>query len=115
MLSPNLDSSSAPEVLEVRKRVLKACLAVAIMAQLSERNVLSATNIISLFKKRHKIQLSPGTLYPVLYALERDGKIRRLPNRRKRLYGLTSKGKETIRNIRGNVGELHKMISELLK
>jgi DNA-binding PadR family transcriptional regulator len=84
------------------------------MSQLSERGVLSATNIISVFKKRYNIQLSAGTVYPVLYALEREGNIRRLPNRRKKFYVLTSKGEETIKNMRGNVGELNKMINELL-
>ena len=84
------------------------------MAQLSERGVLSATNIISIFKKRYDIQLSAGTVYPVLYVLEKDGNIKRLPNRRKKLYVLTSKGKKTIKNMRGNIGELKKMINDLL-
>jgi DNA-binding PadR family transcriptional regulator len=71
----------------------------AIMAKLSERKVLSATGIISVFKKRHNIRLSAGTVYPVLYALERNGNIRRLPNRRKKFYVLTSKGKEAMENF----------------
>jgi DNA-binding PadR family transcriptional regulator len=54
-------------------------------------------------------------VYPVLYALERDGNIKRLPNRRKKLYVLTNKGEETIKNMRGNIGELNKMIGELIK
>jgi DNA-binding PadR family transcriptional regulator len=99
---------------KVRKRILKACLSAAIMAQLSERRVLSATNLIEIFKRRYNIQLSAGTVYPVLYALEKDGKIARLPNRRKRFYVLTDKGKASIKNIRGNVEELHKMINEMV-
>jgi DNA-binding PadR family transcriptional regulator len=84
------------------------------MAQLSERTALSATNIISIFKKRYNIQLSAGTAYPVLYALEKDGNIQRLPNRRKKIYVLTNKGKAAIKDIRGNIEELHRMINELI-
>ena len=84
------------------------------MAELAERNVLSATNIILVFKKRYGIQLSSGTVYPVLEALERDGNIRRLPNRKKRLYVLTAMGKETIKNLQTNAGEIHKIINELI-
>ncbi|MBN1357397.1 helix-turn-helix transcriptional regulator [Candidatus Bathyarchaeota archaeon] len=81
---------------------------------MSERRFLSAPNIIEVFKKRYKIQLSAGTVYPVLYALEKDGKITRLPNRRKKFYVLTNEGKATINNIRENVEELHKIINELV-
>jgi DNA-binding PadR family transcriptional regulator len=115
MQPQNLDWASAEKVKrKVRKRVLMACLDVAIMAQLSERRVLSAANIILILEKRSNIQLSAGTVYPALYALERDGNIKRLPNRRKRLYVLTSKGEEIIKNMREDVGELNKIINELL-
>jgi DNA-binding PadR family transcriptional regulator len=99
---------------KTRKRVLTACLDVAIMVQLSER-VLSATNIIATFKKRCNIQLSAGTVYPVLYTLERNGNIKRLPNRRKKLYVLTRKGKETTKYLQAHIRELHIMIDELIR
>jgi DNA-binding PadR family transcriptional regulator len=99
----------------VRKRVLIACLDAAIMEQLSERRVLSATNIIAIFKKRFNIQLSPGTVYPVLYALEREGKIKRLPNRTKKLYVITNKGEISIKNLQANAGDIHMMIDGLIK
>jgi len=115
-LSDDVQSGAveSEDFVETRKRILRAVLAPAILAQLAERRFLSATNIILIFKKRCNIQLSAGTVYPVLYALERDGNIKRLPNRRKKLYVLTSKGKETIKNMRGNVEELNKVINELL-
>jgi len=99
---------------KIRKRVLTACLDVAIMAQLSERRFLSATNIISVFRKRYNIQLSAGTVYPVLYALERDGKIKRIPYyRAKRLFVLTSKGKEEIKYFQTNSYRLNELLEEI--
>lgn len=116
MLQTNQDSAPAQEVvLEVRKRVLKACLAPAILGLLSERNSISATNIIEVFKKCYDIALSSGTVYPVLDALEKKGDIKRLPHRIKRLYVLTNKGKATIENLQKNVGNLNNLVTELIK
>ena len=108
-------ASSDKDLLEVRKRLLKACLSVAIPALLMEIHVSSATNIITVIKKRYNIQLSPGTLYPVLHSLVRDEKIKRIPHRTRDLYLLTSKGKETIVALQENVGNLNKLLTHLIK
>jgi DNA-binding PadR family transcriptional regulator len=103
------------ELLRLRKKILKAVLAPAILAQLAKRNVLSATKIIKVLQKSCNIKLSPGTVYPVLDALEKDEKIKRLPRRINRLYVLTSKGRETIENIQENAENLTKLITGILK
>jgi DNA-binding PadR family transcriptional regulator len=115
-LSDNVQDGvvESEDVLSTRKRILKAVLAPAILAQLGKRNVLSATNIIDILQKSYNIKLSAGTVYPVLDALETDGKIKRLPRRIKKLYVLTSKGKENIKNLQENMGDLQKMLNELL-
>ncbi|HEX7079529.1 MAG TPA: PadR family transcriptional regulator [Gammaproteobacteria bacterium] len=50
---------------------------------------------------RGTFQINPGSLFPALYALERDGKVRceeRLSenNRRARYYALTSEGRKAL-------------------
>lgn len=50
---------------------------------------------------RGTFQINPGSLFPALYALERDGKLRceeRLSenNRQARYYSLTAKGRKTL-------------------
>lgn len=114
MIPKNSDWMSAQEVTQVRKRVLKACLAVAIMAQLSERSVLSATNIIAILQRNFNVKLSAGTVYPILDKLEKDGKIRRVPRRIKRLYVLTPKGKENIVNMQEKIEPIRGMVTELI-
>ena len=101
-------------VLELRKRLLKACLAPTILVLLMEKNVASATNIIAFLRKRYDIQLSAGTVYPVLYSLERDGKIRITYNRITRIYILTNKGRLLIENIQKESESLHTLITELI-
>ena len=59
---------------------------------------------------RHGYRLSPGTLYPILHGLERDGYLRSAEQRkgriRRRLYRTTSKGTQFLRDARGKVREL---------
>jgi len=102
------------ELSRLRKKILKAVLAPAILAQLAKRNVLSATKIIKVLQKSCNIKLSPGTVYPVLDALEKEEKIKKLPRRLTRVYVLTSKGKITVKKIELNAEELRKMINKLL-
>jgi DNA-binding PadR family transcriptional regulator len=60
--------------------------------------------------------LSPGTLYPTLHALERSGYLtsqRKLDRGRwRRYYALTSKGKETLRQVRIRLRELAEEVLE---
>ena len=64
---------------------------------------------------RHGYTLSPGTLYPMLHALERSGylksKRKRLGRTFRRLYRATALGREANRvakiQVRELIGELH--------
>lgn len=76
------------------------------MSMLSEKGYMSGTKIILVIWQRCAIKLSSGTVYPVLYKLEGEGKIKRLPKRRKRLYALTAQGKEILNAYRKNMVEI---------
>lgn len=116
MLRTDVGSEPAQDiVLETRKRILKALLPAAILELLQEVNVSSATNIIRLLKKRYNIQLSAGTVYPILYSLERKKKIKRISYRRRNLYVVTNKGKKIIDSLQVEIEDLQNMICRLLK
>ena len=72
-------------LVETQKRIIKAYLPAIIMTRLDEATITSATDIISMIKKRYNIQISPGTVYPILYQnqLVRNGRIKKLlqPNK----------------------------------
>src|SRR5215204_1848866 len=63
---------------------------------------------------RHGYKLSPGTLYPILHALERKGSLRSVEKREgrqvRRLYRATSSGRKALAaakiKVRELVGEL---------
>jgi DNA-binding PadR family transcriptional regulator len=60
---------------------------------------LSGYDVISFIHKRFGVLLSSGTVYSCLYFLEREGLIRSEWARRKRVYKLTEKGKQTVRTL----------------
>lgn len=59
---------------------------------------------------RHGYKLSPGTLYPMLHAMERKGYLRseeqRIGRSARRLYRATPLGREALELARGKVREL---------
>ena len=59
--------------------------------------------------RRHGYKISPGTLYPMLRAMEKDGWIRgkrEAAGSRRHLYTITSKGRKALREARAKLGEL---------
>jgi DNA-binding PadR family transcriptional regulator len=64
----------------------------------------------------HGYVLSPGTLYPVLHGLERDGLLHSseeiIGNRRRRVYELTERGKRVLILSKVRLWELFKEVFE---
>lgn len=63
---------------------------------------------------RHGYKVSPGTLYPMLHALERKGyltsRTERTGRSRRRVYAATPYGIEALNTARGRIGELFREI-----
>jgi DNA-binding PadR family transcriptional regulator len=59
---------------------------------------------------RHGYQLSPGTLYPILHALEADGLLRSreqlVDGKIRKYYEITSKGRKTLVEVKKKIKEL---------
>jgi len=65
---------------------------------------------------RHGYRLSPGTLYPLLHMLEREGHLRSFEKRNgrqaRRLYRATSKGRQALQEGKSKVRELFSELFE---
>jgi DNA-binding PadR family transcriptional regulator len=65
---------------------------------------------------RHGYQLSPGTLYPILHGLEKEGFLQSEPEvvegKMRRTYTLTPAGQEALRESIDKVRELFNEISQ---
>lgn len=65
---------------------------------------------------RHGYRLSPGTLYPVLHALERGGYLKSsidaAGGRQRRTYVITASGRQALRQAKAKVWELFREFFE---
>lgn len=66
--------------------------------------------------KRHGYRIGPGTLYPLLHGMERDGllksELKNITGRRRRLYKITWAGRKALKKSRIMVDELHHELHE---
>jgi PadR family transcriptional regulator, regulatory protein PadR len=60
--------------------------------------------------RRHGYELSPGTLYPILHSLERDGYLKHhdktVEGKVRKYYNITEQGAEALREAKEKIREL---------
>jgi DNA-binding PadR family transcriptional regulator len=84
---------------EVKSRIVKYFLDIIILIYLGKNNGLSGYDIIELVQDKYGQSLSPGTVYSILYSIERKGLIKGNSDGRKTIYALTAQGKESLADI----------------
>ena len=104
---------SSKIVKNLRKRTIKNFMDIFILGQLQE-NPLSGYDIIGLIHKRFDVLVSSGTIYALLYSLERDGLIKGMHEQRKRVYELTEKGEKAIQVLVQANGEIQDCLKNML-
>jgi len=101
-------------VLEEKRKLLKAFSDIAILDELTKGEPLNASDIIVFFHKNYDIRMSPGTLYPILYKLERRGYIKVIPDKKTRLYVLADSGRTALNSLQTRLEEIQIFIISLL-
>ena len=71
---------------------------ILILAEL-KNSPMSGYDFIYDIRRRFGILMSSGTVYYLLYSMERDGLIKGRLEHRKRVYTLTNKGEENLKTI----------------
>ena len=99
---------------ELRRRVIKNFTDILILTELRKKRSLSGYDIIGLIHKRYGTLLSSGTVYSLLYSMERDGLINGVQNSRKRVYTLTEKGEQNIKVITKANAEIQSLLRTML-
>jgi len=94
---------------EMHERIVKDFMDIIILAALRNRT-LSGYDIIAFIHSKHHLLVSSGTVYSLLYSLERNGLIEGTWNERKRVYRLTVKGRSKIETALS----LHNRIKDFL-
>ena len=100
---------------EMQERIVKGFLDVAIMAKLMmDGNSLSGYDVLAFVHDKFGILLSSGTVYSVLYSMERNGLVKGMWSKKKRTYKLTGKGEKNIKTVITLIGEIQGTVKVLV-
>jgi len=86
-------------VKKVIERTVRNFIDIYILFKLKEADYLSGYDILTGIHEQYRILVSPGTVYSVLYKLERDGLIESQESLGKRTYKITENGRRKIESI----------------
>ncbi|MCW4005253.1 MAG: PadR family transcriptional regulator [Candidatus Bathyarchaeota archaeon] len=109
-----IDKSNAKIIDKMNERIIKNFLDVIILSEL-RNGALSGYDIISYIHNKFQLLISSGTIYSLLYSLERNSLIEGVWNERKRTYQLTTKGNNMITTILNTNQDLRKFVTSFLK
>lgn len=98
----------------MHRRIIKNFLDILVLAEL-RNGPLSGYDVMTFINSKFRLLVSSGTVYSLLYSLERDGLIIGTWYKRKRMYRLTEKGKENIKAIVSVNEKIQHLVSSLLK
>ena len=99
---------------KMHERIIKNFMDIIIMTELRNGS-LSGYDVISYIHNKFNLLISSGTIYSLLYSLERNGLVEGVWDERKRIYKLTEKGQKTIATILNASDNIKGFIANLLK
>ena len=109
-----MDKAETQVIRRMHERIIKNFLDVIIMGEL-RNGPLSGYDIISYVHNKFQLLVSSGTIYSLLYSLERNGLVDGVWNERKRTYHLTGKGERAINAMLNANGDIKAFIGSFLK
>jgi DNA-binding PadR family transcriptional regulator len=108
------ENLEAKTLKKMHERIIKNFMDIIILAEL-RNGPIGGYDVMSYIHNKFHLLVSSGTVYSLLYSLERNGLIEGTLNERKRVYELTEKGKKTIETILNANDKIQNLITALLK
>ena len=99
---------------KMHERIIKNFMDIIIMTEL-QNGSLSGYDVISYIHNKFNLLVSSGTVYSLLYSLERNGLVEGTWDERKRVYKLTEKGEKTIDTLLNTSDKIRGFIANILK
>jgi DNA-binding PadR family transcriptional regulator len=109
-----LDKSEAQIIAKMNERMIKNFLDIIIMNEL-KNGPSSGYDIISHIHNKYQLLISSGTIYSLLYSLERNNMIEGIWTERKRTYRLTKRGTRVIETMLTVNPDIKNFASSFLK
>jgi len=100
---------------EIQRSIVKNFLDTVIMVRLKTCSSLSGYNLIEYVQQKYGVLISSGTVYSLLYSLERKGLLKADCASGKRLYALTEEGLKAIESILDSREEIKKFVGNILQ
>ena len=108
------DVMEAKVLKTMHERIIKSFMDIIILSELRNRP-MSGYDVISYIHNKFRLLVSSGTVYSLLYSLERQGLMQGIWNERKRVYILTDKGRKTIEAILNANDKIKSFLLNLMK
>jgi DNA-binding PadR family transcriptional regulator len=115
MVVLNGEKLEAKILKNIHERMIKNFMDIIIIMSELRNAPLSGYDVISYINTKFSILVSSGTVYSLLYSLERNGLVEGVWVEKKRTYKLTEKGEKTIATILNAHEKIEGFMSNLLK
>lgn len=109
-----IEKSEAQIIKKMNERIIKNFLDIIILSEL-RNGPYSGYDIISHIHNRFQLLVSSGTIYSLLYSLERNGLVEGNWDERKRTYKLTKKGAYNIDTLLNVNQDIKTFVTNFLK
>lgn len=86
-------------VRNVRREMVKHFLDIIVLNNIKSKGSLGGYDLLETVQAEYNFLLSPGSVYSLLYFLEREGLLAREFAGEKQVFKLTEKGEEHIRTV----------------
>jgi len=113
-ITVNNERSEARILKKMHEKVIKSFMDTIIMAEL-QNGPISGYDVISFIHNKFGFLVSSGTVYSLLYSLERNSLVEGVWVERKRVYKLTEKGAKTIETIINSQDKIKSFLTTILK
>ena len=98
----------------MEQRIVKDFLDVIVLSELKKTGTLSGYDFINTVQRKYRLLTSAGTVYALMYAMERQGLIKGSHEEGRRTYELTDKGLDTLDLIHQEKSETLNLIDTIL-
>lgn len=94
-----MSASKSDIVTDLDARLIQNFMDIIVLKLLRNDHLASGYDLIRHFHERFRMLVSSGTVYSILYSLERQGFLEGNFDGRRRVYKLTEKGEEFLKKI----------------
>jgi DNA-binding PadR family transcriptional regulator len=99
---------------DIQKNTVRNLLDIVVMVKLRQGKPMNGHEMKHYVQKKYNVTISPGTVYDLLYSLDRKGLLKVSAIAGKRMYKLTDEGIDYINCILEMKGDIIRFVDALI-